>query len=221
MGVTSLSLVFSECVVLCVTCRPLMCGLQPPGATPATHPSGMQSPCSPPAGRSSHTQGSGQGQALPGLDILGGGRVHTASQHSSTQLPSTALGSGLPSHLPHRAPLPPPKDSSGACDVSWGGAHLPRFPSAVCLIKKKKKTTFYLLSFVNARVSVTAPTTSTSAQEAGVHTRRLSLEGCPGLGWRSQEPSAGTCWSSVAASGGDSDLPPASAVLTQPAAVHS
>lgn len=147
MGVTSLSLVFSECVVLCVTCRPLMCGLQPPGATPATHPSGMQSPCSPPAGRSSHTQGSGQGQALPGLDILGGGRVHTASQHSSTQLPSTALGSGLPSHLPHRAPLPPPKDSSGACDVSWGGAHLPRFPSAVCLIKKKKQNHFLPFKF--------------------------------------------------------------------------
>lgn len=65
----------------------------------------------------------------------------------STQLPSTALGSGLPSHLPHRAPLPPPKDSSGACDVSWGGAHLPRFPSAVCLIKKKKQNHFLPFKF--------------------------------------------------------------------------
>lgn len=90
----------------------------------------------------------------------------------STQLPSTALGSGLPSHLPHRVPLPPPKDLPGACDVSWGGAHLPRFPSAVCLIKTKKNPTFCLLSFVNARVSVTAPATSTSAQEGGVHTRQ-------------------------------------------------
>lgn len=56
MGVTSLSSVFSKCVVLCVTCRHLTCGLRLPGATPATHPSGMRSPCSPPAGqKQSHT----------------------------------------------------------------------------------------------------------------------------------------------------------------------
>lgn len=161
MGVTSPSSVFSECVVLCVTCRPLTCGPRLPGATPATllgcshlahhlqgcpcrppfwdvvtllitcraapaaHPSGMRSPCSPPAGlpppptllgcghlahhllaRSNHTQGSGQGQGLPGLDILGGGHVHTASKHRSQV----------------RSLLSPPSPGATPCpqELTWG-----------------------------------------------------------------------------------------------------
>ena len=104
MGVTSPTSVFSECVVLCVTCRPLTCGPRLPRATPATllgcghlahhlrgcpcrppfwdvvtllitcgaapaaHPSGMRSPCSPPAGqKQSHTGlGTRSGPPRPG-----------------------------------------------------------------------------------------------------------------------------------------------------------
>ena len=287
MGVTSPSSVFSECVVLCVTCRPLTCGPRLPGATPATllgcshlahhlqgcpcrppfwdavtllttcgaapaaHPSGMWSPCSSPAGLpllptllgcvhlAHHLRGCPRRPHFWDVVTLlttcwpeaithrAQDKVRASQAWTywgvamSTQLPNTGLRSGLSSHLPHLVPLPAPKNSPGACDVSWGGAHLPRLPSAVCLETKQQ-------NFV--------PFKCCKCTRVSVTTRHLYF--CPGSWsicqadspWKGVQVWGGGARSPwlgpvgplcLVASGGESGLPPASTVLTQPAAVHS